>query len=259
MNYFLFPFLIIIFSITSSKATEAWGETGHRAIGEIAEQYLSKKTKKHIDQLLGGHSLAFASTYADEIRSDKRFREYDPWHYVNFPFNSTYEAHPKSAGRDIMVAINKCVEILKDKESSDADRVFYLKLLIHFIGDLHQPLHIGLAEDRGGNNFKVKWFGKATNLHSVWDSKLIESYNMSYTEMAATADRLSEAQIREVKRGEVTDWMYESRELCKQIYTSTEEGEKLGYEYRYLYMNTVRSQLQKAGIRLAHLLNEIFA
>ncbi len=250
--------LFLLVNLVVVNATNEWGKTGHRATGEIAEKYLSKKAKKKIDKLLDGFSIAYVSNYADEIKSDSKYREFGPWHYVNFPFDSTYEEHPKSDKGDLIVGINTCIEILKNDNSSKEDKVFHLKMLIHFIGDLHQPMHIGLAEDKGGNDFQVRWFNDGTNLHAVWDSKMIGSYGMTYTELAANTKKLSKQQIEYIEKGTVIDWMYESRALCKDIYKSAEIGEKLRYKYSYDYMETVRLQLQKGGIRLAVILNDIF-
>ncbi|MEP2937077.1 MAG: S1/P1 nuclease [Gilvibacter sp.] len=251
----LFAFLIFM----SPQAILAdWGKTGHRATGEIASQYLSKKAQRAIDDLLNGASLALVSTYGDEIKSDPKYREFGPWHYVNYPFGADYQTSPKSDRGDIIVAIQKCVAVLKDKTSSKEDKAFYLKLLVHFLGDLHMPLHVGIADDLGANRFQVQWFDDGTNLHRVWDENLIEYYNMSYTELAQNAMRLSEAQLKMIQGGTVLDWMAESRELCEDVYENTKVGANLKYDYAYRYMDTVRSQLQKGGIRLAVLLNDIF-
>lgn len=255
--YILIAFLFLNFG--SILGAEDWGRTGHRATGEIAEQHLTGKAKRMIKELLGGESLALVSTYADEIKSDERYRSYGPWHYVNFPFDSTYEDHPKSDRGDLIRAIDTCISVLKDKSSSKEDKVFHLKLLVHFIGDLHQPLHNGKAEDKGANDFQVRWFDDGTNLHSVWDTKMIESYNMSYSELAANRTVLSKNEIEQMQQGSVIDWMNESRELCLDIYENTKVGEKLGYRYMYRYMNVIRDQIQKGGVRLAAVLNEIFS
>lgn len=235
-----------------------WGRNGHRTVGEIAEKHLTKRAKRNIMKLLDGRSMAFVSTYADELYSDDSYREYSPWHYVNFPFDSTYEDHPKSEKGDIIVGINTCKEVLQNINSTRDEKIFHLKMLIHFIGDLHQPMHIGLAEDRGGNKFQVRWFDDGTNLHRVWDTQMIESYNMSYSELANNGKDLSKLQIKEIQKGTTIEWMYESRKLCKDIYANIEIGQKLGYRYMYDYLETVRWQLQKGGIRLAAVLNELF-
>lgn len=242
----------------AADASEDWGKTGHRATGEIAQKYLTKKAQRAIDKLLKGQSLAFVANYGDDIKSDDAYRSYGPWHYVNFPFDSTYEAHPKSDKGDLIRGINTCIEILKNGSSSEADKIFHLKMLVHFVGDLHQPLHVGVAEDKGGNDRQVLWFKDGTNLHTIWDTSMIEDYNMSYSELAENADKLSNLQLQQLQQGTVVDWMYESRNLCKEIYANTEIGDKLGYRYMYDYVKVVRSQLQKGGIRLAVLLNDIF-
>ncbi len=253
-------FLLLFFLMNSIClfANDDWGKTGHRATGEISEKYLTNKAKREINKLLNGNSIAFVSNYGDEIKSDSKYRKFSPWHYVNFPFDSTYESHHKSDKGDLIVGINTCIAILKDKGSSKEDKVFHLKMLIHFIGDLHQPLHNGIAEDRGGNDIHVQWFHKKTNLHTVWDTKMIETYNMSYTELAANSKPLSAQQLQAIQNGTIIDWMYESKELCREVYNSVEVDENLSYRYSYDYMDIVRFQLQKSGIRLAVILNDIF-
>lgn len=241
-----------------ASSIDLWGRTGHRATGEIAENHLSKKTKKAVDLLLDGQSLALVSTYADEIKSDGKYRSYGPWHYINYPFGADFATHPRSERGDLIQGIYTCVEVLKDAKSSKEDKAFHLKLLVHFIGDLHQPLHVGIAEDRGGNRFQVQWFDEGTNLHRVWDEHLIEDYQMSYLELAANTPKVSKAQLQYAQDGTVEDWMKESRALCEDIYEHTKVGENLKYEYSYRYMNMVRSQLWKGGVRLASLLNSIF-
>lgn len=252
--------IIVLVSLFSNglMAAEDWGKIGHRAVGEIAEKYLNKKTEKEISKLLNGHSLAFVANYGDDIKSDRKYDSYGPSHYVNFPFGEKYEDHPKNEKGDIIQAINTCISVLKNENSTKEDKVFNLKMLVHFMGDLHQPLHIGLADDKGGNDFQVRWFSDGTNLHTVWDYKMIDFYEMSYTELASNTDVLSKQQVEAIKKGSVLDWMYDSRVICENIYQNTEIGEKLGYEYMYKYMDTLRFQLQKGGIRLAEVLNEIF-
>ena len=195
----MFRLLLIAFLSTQFLYAEGpiWGQTGHRVTGEIAQRYLTRKARKAIDKLLDGESLAEVSNYADDIKSDSRFREYGPWHYVNFPGDKTYrEIEPSPAG-DIVTGIQRCIEVLENDSSSEADKVFYLKLLIHFVGDLHQPMHIGRAEDRGGNDIQIRWFDQGSNLHRLWDSDMIDHYGMSYTELA---NKLPEPGKKELQR-----------------------------------------------------------
>lgn len=259
MKKLVFVTLSLLFSVSTLIASEDWGKTGHRVVGEIAEKYLNKKAEKEIAKLLNGHSLAFVSTYGDDIKSDHHYDSYGPWHYVNFPFGDKYETYPKSKDGDIIQGIDKCILVLKDAKSSKQDKIFHLKMLTHFLGDLHQPLHIGMEGDKGGNDFQVLWFNRGTNLHKVWDSKMLDSYEMSYTEVAKNSEVLSKEQVELIKSGNSVDWMYESRALCEDIYKNTKVGEKLSYNYMYEYINTLRFQLQKGGIRLAEILNDIYS
>ncbi len=104
----------------------------------------------------------------------------------------------------------------------------------------------------------MQWFGKGTNLHTVWDSKMIEEWNMSYLELAKNSSNLSKEQIEAIKKGSVADWVDEVHKLTKKVYNSAQIGDNLKYRYSYDYMETLRSQLQIGGIRLAKILNEIF-
>ena len=235
-----------------------WGQTGHRVVGKIADDYLSGKAKREIKRLLNRKSLAFVSTFADEIKADKRYNEFYTWHYINMSLDENYEDSEKNPEGDLVSGINYCKKIISDNQASDDDKAFYLKLLIHLIGDLHQPMHIGLKEDRGGNDFKVQWHYEDSNLHRVWDSDMIEKFDMSYVELAENADVLSKAQVKAIQKGSVIDWVNETHELTRKIYDSAEPEENLRYRYSYHHFKTVRSQLQIAGIRLAKVLNELF-
>lgn len=258
MMRFTISILLLSLSLSTAASNYDWGKTGHRVTGAIAEKYLTKKAKRNIAKLLNGQSLAFVSTYGDEIKSESKYRPYGPWHYVNVPFETTYEVHPKSEKGDLMQGIDACIAVLNNSDSTEQEKVFNLKMLVHLIGDLHQPMHVGLGEDKGGNDFQVRWFGDGTNLHSVWDTKMIDSYNMTYTELADNANTLSKNQLEAINEGNHYTWMEDSRNIVKDVYAHTEVGEKLGYRYMYDYFDTVRGQLQKGGIRLAKVLNEIF-
>lgn len=240
-------------------ATEPfWSATGHRVVGRVAEVHLSKKAKKMVEKLLGGQSLAEAATFADDIKSEPAFRKFSPWHYVNLSPEGSYEEAKDNAEGDIVKGIAYCVSVLKDKSTSEADQAFYLKLLIHFVGDLHQPLHVGRADDRGGNKIQLQWFDRGTNLHRLWDSNLIDDYGMSYMELSENLPKWSNAKIREVQQGEVLDWVYEVRDVVNRIYDGVQTGDKLSYRYSYDWWPTVEEQLLRGGLRLARVLNTIY-
>lgn len=235
-----------------------WGKTGHRVTGHIAENHLTGKAKRALNDLLDGHSLAFVSTFADEIKADRSFSKFSAWHYVNYPLNIRYEDSKKSNWGDLIVAIEECTSIVKNENSSREDRVFYLKMLVHLIGDLHQPMHASRAEDKGGNDIQLQWFGEGTNLHRVWDKNLIESYGMTYTELATELDIVSRKERKKIQEGTIYDWVQESHEICGEIYGSAKVGDKLGYQYGYKYNDVLFQQLQRGGLRLAKVLNDLF-
>ncbi|WP_224489172.1 S1/P1 nuclease [Robertkochia flava] len=253
-------FLICFFPlwVTAGNFPDDWGKTGHRTTAEVASYYLTPVARERINSLLQGKSLALVSNFADDIKSDERYRALDPWHYVNFPLDKGYKDQSPSASGDIAQAIGKCIRVLKDPASDREEKEFHLKLLIHFIGDLHQPLHIGRAEDKGGNDIQVRWFSRGTNLHRVWDTEMIESFDMSFTELSQNLPVVTPEEVIEIAKGDYMDWMQDTRKITSEVYNSARVGEKLGYRYMYDHFDTVRWQLLKGGIRLAALLNEIF-
>lgn len=235
-----------------------WSKTGHRVVGDVAQEHLSRKAKKAISKILKGQSLAAVSNFGDEIKADRQFRKFSAWHYVNFPADKDYKDVEPSEHGDLVMGINTCISIIKNPNSSEVDVAFYLKFLVHLIGDLHQPMHIGRLEDKGGNDIQVQWFGQGSNLHRVWDSNMINDYGMSFTELSHKLPMLSKNQIKELQKGDVYDWVEESQDIANELYDSVAVGEKLGYQYSYKWWGTVENQLQKGGIRLATVLNDIF-
>jgi len=243
--------IILMFSFLFS-----WGKTGHRTTGEVAELHLTDKARIEIQKILKDPSLAVASTWADEMRSNPDFRQYAPWHYANMPLDVSYAQSEKSSKGDIVQAIKLCKSKLKNDNTSLEEKAFYLRFLVHLVGDIHQPLHVGRSEDRGGNSIKVKWFGKDTNLHRVWDSEMINTYLMSYTEFANHLNKNYNYKSVETLSEDV--WVDESQNMVRKVYSETKNGDYLGYDYIYDNFEIVKSQLFTAGIRLAHTLNDIF-
>jgi len=250
---------ILMGFLTVEASNPNWGATGHRTIGKIADANLKGKTKRKISEILDGQSLALVSTFGDDIKSDRRYNEFYTWHYVNMPFDVNYQDSEKNPEGDLVTAIEKCKAVILDDSASKEDKAFYLKLLVHFIGDLHQPMHVGRKEDKGGNTIQVQWFGSGTNLHSVWDSKMIDSFDMSYTELASNTSEISKEQVAELQKGTIVDWVNDTHIYAKKVYGSAETGENLRYDYMYQYFSLTQSQLQKGGIRLAKVLNELFS
>lgn len=245
--------LLYLTSITSD-----WGTTGHRVIGEVAAQHISKKTAKVIDDLLEGASLAYVSVFADDIKSDDRYQAFFSWHFANINIDENYNSSSKNPKGDVVQAVEICVRKLKSKTTPRAEKQFYLKLLVHFIGDLHQPMHLAKKEDKGGNKIKIKWFGKSSNLHRLWDSDMINSSQFSYTELAQNLPLITPKALEQMKSSSLSFWISETHELTKKVYQELPKKPNLGYKYQYDNFDLLRLQLLRAGVRLAALLEDIF-
>ena len=248
---------LIVFFIASLLSLTNWGSTGHRTLAEVASFYLTENAKNKINEILDGETIVTVSMYADDIRSDNRYDKYYDWHFINMELDEDYEDAVPSEKGDVFIAINKCLDILESDSLTDSDKSFYLKLLIHFIGDLHQPMHIGRYEDRGGNRVYVKWFGRNSNLHRVWDSEMINGYNMSYSELAKNLPTPENLEI-EFERDDLIDWVNETHSYTRKIYNDVSIDDNLGYEYQYQNFQIVRELILKGGMRLASVLNYLF-
>lgn len=244
-------------SVLFSQLAFGWGQTGHRAIGEVASHHLTKKAKKNIEKLLGAESLAIASVWMDEVRSDSLYDHTHDWHWVTIPEGEHYHETEKNPDGDVVEAIGRMKEILENEEVSDSLKIEALRFLVHLVGDLHQPLHVGNGTDKGGNDVKLKWFYKSSNLHRVWDSEIIDSKGLSYTELAQAVDHPSKEEVTVWQSGTVEDWAHEAVMYRPQVY-NTGDSENLSYEYMYYNWDLIQLQIEKAGVRLAGMLNEIF-
>ncbi|HAD96201.1 MAG TPA: S1/P1 Nuclease [Cryomorphaceae bacterium] len=247
----------ILISFISTTEVLAWGQTGHRVVGQVAENHLTKKARKNIKKLLGSESLAIASAWMDEVKSDDTYDHTHDWHWVTIPEGETYSDTEKNPKGDLVEAIGRMKAILKSDTASREHKVVALRFLVHLVGDLHQPLHVGTGEDKGGNDVKVKWFYQSSNLHRVWDSEIIDSKQLSYTELAEAVDHASADQIKKWQSGTVAEWAQEAITYREQVY-ETGDTDKMGYRYMYQNWDLLQDQLEKGGIRLAGLLNEIF-
>lgn len=247
--------ILFFFSIVIFSNSFGWGQTGHRVTGQIAHNHLSKKVRKQIEEILGGQSIALVSNFMDEIKSESLYDSLGPWHYCTIPDGKAYEGAPDEG--DIIQAINKYVELLKSGNLSKEDEAFSLKCLIHLVGDIHQPMHVGNGNDRGGNDVKVTYFWQSSNLHRVWDTGIIDGQNLSFTEYVSWIDNAPKTQIDKWKNDDIMVWAKESMSYRSQIY-DLPESMKINYRYNYDNISTVNTRLLQAGIRLAAVLEEIY-
>lgn len=233
-----------------------WGPTGHRLVARIAEDRLSPKAQYAVEDLLGPENLLQVSTWADEIRAGPGWRGTPPWHYVNIDDGETYATARKDPRGDIITQMRRFEAVLRDPQAGRQDKTVALKFLVHFVGDVHQPLHVGRRADRGGNEINVVWLGHPTSLHEVWDSLMIDSEKLGFSELSEFLEHYSKEQIEMWGKSGYLDWAEESYNLREKVY-DIGDG-RLGYDYIYRNRSPIRLRLVQAGIRLAGLLNSIF-
>ncbi|MEM7762622.1 MAG: S1/P1 nuclease [Pseudomonadota bacterium] len=245
--------------VLTPQAT-AWGKTGHRVTGAIAENYLSRRAKRAIDEILSTEDLAEISTWADFYRSDPdEFwqRKSGPFHYVTIPIGKRYSDVGAPPQGDAITALEMFADVLRDDAASAADKKRALHFTVHIIGDLHQPLHAGNGTDRGGNQYTVVWYGDVTNLHSVWDTGLVKQEELSYTEYTTWLLRkLSREQVAEWMEPDPLVWIAESAAIRDTIYPGGDRN--LRWDYFFAHRDTVRQRLSQGGVRMAAYLNELF-
>ena len=243
-------------AIVSPSPALAWGKTGHRAIAAIADPHLSGLARAHIREIIGVESLDEAATWPDEMRSDPSpfwQKTASPWHYVTLG-GYAYDQPPPEG--DALTALNRFTTMLRDPAASKADRQLALRFIVHLVGDLHQPLHAGKPGDRGGNDVKVTWFGRSTNLHAVWDSALVDDQQLSFTELAERLQRHTDsADVIAWWVANPVVWIAESAQIRDRVYP---DGSELGYDYVYRHTPTANRRIQQAGVRLAAYLNALF-
>jgi nuclease S1 len=239
----------------------AWGPEGHRVVAVIAQMNLTPQASAQVNALLGPfNSLAAVSSWADDTRVD--FPETAPWHYIDIPLDSNKIDMPSECPEEncVIAQIAKFEAVLKNPHSSEADRRTALKFVVHFVGDLHQPLHAEDNHDKGGNMVQVMFFGQPSNLHSVWDSGILHHIKPYDNQLAQLlAGRITPAERKLWEKGTLEDWALESHRLARDIaYKDLPPGPvpDIGQAYVDATTPVVETQLEKAGIRLAYLLNQ---
>ncbi|MBT8449801.1 MAG: S1/P1 nuclease [Gammaproteobacteria bacterium] len=253
-------FLLIFLAIAIPTITIGFGQTGHRVTGLLAERYLSDVAKQEIAKLLGNQTLAEISTYCDEQKANpSEFwqKTADPWHYMTVPDGKTYTNDMAPPQGDAITALAMFTKQLQDTKVDKETRALALKFIVHIIGDLHQPLHVGNGKDRGGNNVKVEFFRERSNLHRVWDSGMINAEQLSYTEWTNWLGRkISTEDVASWSSIDPLVWAKESQNIRMSIYP---ENERLSWDYKYQNIDTVKLRLSQAGVRIAYYLNAVFA
>jgi nuclease S1 len=260
--------LALLVALQTATPVWAWGRLGHRLTARLAERHLTPKAKAAITALLEpGESLADASTWADEHKRD--IRAIAPWHYVDVPLDEPrYDA--RFTGDDprkgyIVPKLMEFVNVLGNPAAPVEERRVALRFVVHLVGDLHQPLHVGDNHDRGGNDTQVRFFARGSNMHRVWDSDIIDHANKTPDGWLADLAAMDTPEARgKAMAGSVEDWATESLLAARQAYEDPvtgkriKSGTKLADAYQEANLSVVRRRLDQGGVRLAIVLNEVF-
>ncbi len=266
----------------------AWGPNGHRIVAQVCTDNLSKNARAEIKKILGNDYLTQIATWPDFIRSEKQWDFTKSWHYISVDSGRTVQqvldSTEKIAGVDNVIeaidlmkrilkndaAATKYLQDLVDKNQasllSNSIKATALAFLVHFIGDIHQPMHVGKTSDLGGNTISVLFFSDKTNLHSVWDGGIIEQQQLSFSEFAAFVNKDQMPNKKICEKDPVTLWATESILVRNKIYTALyaasidkkTELPVLSYQYIHDFISPVEQRLGAAGFRAAYVMNELF-
>ncbi|HEV8426547.1 MAG TPA: S1/P1 nuclease [Pyrinomonadaceae bacterium] len=276
--------------LTLAPSTYAWGPTGHRVVAEIAQRHLTPAAQAKVSGLLEGRTLADVANWPDDLRSDPRFDKYKPLHFATVKEGLTsYRDSEKARCGDLVVAIDAftaflrtgsretlyAVKALSDKtdgtgpnacnpqETEPISPAMALSFLVHLMGDLHQPLHVG-GTDLGGNKVIVNWMDRwKSNLHSTWDDEMVDFERLDYTQYARFLDRASEADASRWLQGNTISYADEAVAMRSKLYVFPDDSgtpavHLISYKYIGAQRDRMREQLLKGGLRLAAVLNSIF-
>lgn len=251
-----------------------WGFVAHRTTGYVADAFLTPQARQAVQSLLQGRTLAEAAEWADTLRSDQSFKHISKYHYESIPDRVTYlddlrhKTPEKRKEGGVVAAILMAEQTLQSNTAAPIQKQMALKFLVHFIGDLHQPMHTGRDTDAGGNAIKMPWFGRDSNLHSVWDTgMLLTGHADLFNGQPANADygvlysRWLLQKYRGVfppaaSAGNLQAWLNESMVVRVRAYDNRMQSNQTAYQNDNLPFFDQRVYF--AGLRVAETLNRIF-
>lgn len=240
---------IALLSLSTNRLC-AWGKQGHRIIAQIAKSQVSKPVADLIDTYLKGTSWEDAACWMDEMKQVVSSEYMRDWHHANVPRDKTYV---RGKSPEIVSQLDYHLKILRNRAMFATDAIYEaLKIIFHLVGDITQPLHCGYTEDRGGNTALVKFFGRTTNLHKIWDSELIEHTKTDIWTCSKLLMALDTKEKKELQTIDVKVWYNDSRYLLPLVYDY--ENDVLDEAYVEKNAWVLQKQLVKAGLRLAAVL-----
>jgi hypothetical protein len=245
--------------ILSSSPSFPWGGEGHQVVGLIAMKYMTTAAQAKAGDLLGGSAIDAVASWADEYRRDHG--ETGPWHYIDIPLaDSKIDLARECRNGDCVIAkTEEFLAVLKDPSANKDTKAQALRFVIHFVGDLHQPLHDEDNGDKGGNTRHVTFDGHPDNLHWVWDTGLLQHINRNPAAFGAEREsRITSRNQVEWQKGSIEDWVMEGHRLAQTVAygdLSNDNPSPITPEYERQAEPVIELQLEKAGVRLAYLLN----
>jgi hypothetical protein len=255
-----FPKLLALIAILVPSHALAWGAEGHEIVAAIALRELTPVARSQVGRLLGTPvMMVHEASWADEIRDSRP--ETGAWHYVDIPlWAGSYDAQRDCGdGHCVVAQIDHDMRVLSDRHAPDATRAEALKFLIHFVADVHQPLHAEDNDDKGGNQVHVRLGRERASLHKLWDVDVVEPLGPDPDAIAESIEQnLSPAQRKDWQSGRPSRWANEAHAIAREhIYPPLDGARALRLPRDYAYRETplARILLAKAGVRLAWLLN----
>ncbi len=246
---------LIALSLFYSLSVFSWGKQGHLITGDIAQVVTKKPIQDSVNKYLEGMKWGDAATWMDEVRSDHSYDYMKTWHYMNVEKDKTYV---KSSEENVINEIDIAIDKLKNRSKLTKQEISTnIKVLFHLIGDMHQPLHVGYGEDKGGNTVDVDFLGKSTNLHKVWDSEIINEKKITTASLEELYKKTTPVELKKISKIDVTEWMNEGRALLPGVY----DFKKGIIEQNYVDKNAeiIKKQLLYGGIRISSVLTSIFS
>jgi len=252
-------YALILYVILTAAQAFGWSQKGHDVVAYIAETHLSQATADSVAAILDGRSLVYWANWLDNASHTDKYAYTKTWHYKNIDAGISYNNAPLNEKGDVVTAIREQISLLSNPTSTHDQKELALKILIHIVGDMHQPMHMGHLSDLGGNKIKVKFFGRDTNLHNIWDGSIMNSgHSWSYTEWAGQLDRLSEEEQAAETTGDVDDWARQTYDIAKRVYNYFPKKSKVSYNQVAAWTPVIEQQLLRGGLRLARILNAIY-
>lgn len=250
---------LILLLITTTSPAFSWGSKGHDVICYIAECHLSSRAMERVTDLLDDRSMVYYSSWADGAKYTRPYSYTRPWHYMNMERGESVATSKRAKDGDLLSALQLLEATLRDEGAPREEQILALKIYIHLLGDLHQPLHLGRESDEGGGLTPIVYFTESVSLHSAWDYNIpMGVREWSYTEWQQQIDRASEQEEREITKGDYTTWIDATHELTREIYRDTPSETRIFYNYIQKYRPIVEQQFLFAGLRLAQMLNDIY-